>query len=70
MIQFLEKISELQILNVIAPVAIEYVGNNEDIIGELSEAGLSQEDIAQIIEDVKKIDIAAEIGTIASALLI
>ncbi|MDD2493050.1 MAG: hypothetical protein PHY83_03825 [Bacilli bacterium] len=65
----LGKISELQILNVIAPVAIEYVGNNEDIIGELSEAGLSQEDIAQIIEDVKKIDIAAEIGTIASAVV-
>lgn len=63
------KISNLQIINVVAPVAIEYVGNNEDIIGGLTEAGLSQEDIAQIIEDVKKIDIAAEIGTIASAVV-
>ena len=63
------EISTLQILNVIAPVAIEYVGNNEEIMGQLSEAGLSQEDIHQIIEDVKKIDIAAEIGTIASAVV-
>lgn len=65
----LGKISNLQILNAAAPVAVEYLGNNPKISESLTEMGMTKDDISNLITEVKQINFAEEISTIASAVI-